>query len=829
MRSDRILLLVVTFMLSAPFAFTQCALEHWSLQKRVEHSDLIVEGRIMAKQSVWDSDHQNIYTLNTIEVYRLFKGSIQSDTIKVVTLGGTVGLERHTAYPSLQLDVFEIGVLMLKNNTLKINDKAPLYEPSASAHSFIKYDLYEVRAYDIDQLYYSISYDLYQDIQQYTGREIQELSDFDPESKRKGVRPIANPVISSIDLDTVSAGTGTLLTITGSNFGIIRGNGKVGFKNADYGDGRYYYPPITESYASWSNSKIQVYVPTKAGTGKIQVITNFGDVGESSFDLNVKWAHSNVIYFNSQVDTQLYETQHVDLNGKGGYTWQMTTQFSSNTSAVNSFMRAMESWRCGSKINWIIGEDTTLDQTSDDGINIIRFDDLADNKLGVCWSRWSGCYNNTLGIYQWFVNELDIEFDSLYDWYYGTGTPTSNQMDFQSVAAHELGHGHQLSHVRDATKMMHYSIAPGEQKSDLHTFDLEGAGYVMHKDTSTAICKYGSVKALTISNCNITLPKVTFSLSDTVVCPGDSVTMANETTGNNLNFSWDFGNGYGSSNEGPHKVAFDSSGNKTVRLIVTNSFGSDTSTRQILVLPAVPASPLEIIGNDTGCLGQNYYSVDSVLNATNYAWAIPNGGGFIGSSLGRSVKVNWTDTGTRTLRVVSLGECGNSSPTIDTVFVQDEVISDFEWTADGLQVTFNATSTAAEEYSWDFGDGQGSALSNPVHNFPDKGTYTVRLVSVNSCGSDTVEYTMELSFRLGINDLKTRALIYPNPAAEGAVVTLLVGEGSRYAVLDMEGRLVHNGEIHLNAVTLPKLSAGLYVVRVDQQGSSGVYRLVIVP
>lgn len=54
-------------------------------------------------------------------------------------------------------------------------------------------------------------------------------------------------------------------------------------------------------------------------------------------------------------------------------------------------------------------------------------------------------------------------------------------------------------------------------------------------------------------------------------------------------------------------------------------------------------------------------------------------------------------------------------------------------------VSFSNTSqNNPTHYSWDFGDGTGSTLPNPGHQYQQSGTFTVSLVAGNSAGTDTL-------------------------------------------------------------------------------------------
>jgi hypothetical protein len=44
------------------------------LSEQITNSSQIVEGKVISKNSLWDINRQNIYTINTIEVYKSFKG-----------------------------------------------------------------------------------------------------------------------------------------------------------------------------------------------------------------------------------------------------------------------------------------------------------------------------------------------------------------------------------------------------------------------------------------------------------------------------------------------------------------------------------------------------------------------------------------------------------------------------------------------------------------------------------------------------------------------------------------------------------------------------------
>ena len=78
------------FALLTSNTLAQCMMIPLPLEQRVNQSELIVEGKVIAKQSYWDAKHQQIYTSNTVEVYKVLKGAITTDKIEVLTEGGIV-------------------------------------------------------------------------------------------------------------------------------------------------------------------------------------------------------------------------------------------------------------------------------------------------------------------------------------------------------------------------------------------------------------------------------------------------------------------------------------------------------------------------------------------------------------------------------------------------------------------------------------------------------------------------------------------------------------------------------------------------------------------
>lgn len=494
--TSKIIAIAFCISLSSTIAIAQQGmLSKVSLENQVASSTLIVEGKVISKKSYWDVNYQNIFTVNEIEVYKVFKGQSLT-TIEVVTPGGMVGYQAEQVSPSLGLAIKDIGVFMLYENDKLLTSDAESdftkFRPYSGIQGFYRYNIIKNTAVNSFNIKEGIP-NFYQELETLTGMNKIDLTNFDITTFTESNSVLA-VAITSILPTTATGGTATVLTITGTGFGATKGT--VGFSNADDG-GATYSLALDSQVLTWVDTEITVEVPTKAGTGDVAVF-HFDDATSdvSSETLTIDYSESTAI---ADVGSGLeaFEVRHNDDNASGGYTWNMFTGFDADAPAKASFMRALETWRCETGVNWVIGTTTSVDVIADDGVNVIRYDigtELPVGVLGRCTSRFSGC-SSPGGVPPWFwyVYELDIVFNDATDWEYGPALAAGSKVDFESVAVHELGHGHQLAHRIAVGEVMHYSIASAFNIRTLSTEEITGATHVQMRSTSTAVCGTSSM------------------------------------------------------------------------------------------------------------------------------------------------------------------------------------------------------------------------------------------------------------------------------------------------------------------------------------------------
>lgn len=610
--------LAFTFLFITIDVSAQCLIKHIPLNNKISNATHVIEGRVIDKVSFWDANNKNIYTRNKIEVYKIFKGAVQGNYIEIISEGGTIGNDMETVEPSLQLKIGETGIFACNYTSVNVpfshTSSIPQFDAFASVQGFIKYDLTTLQASAPFETYSDISTVLYPSITSITNNNYQTVKkvNFTPSQVNQFQ---SGTSITSISPTTATAGTKTQLTIVGSLFGSTQGSGYVEFADNNSG-GSSFYQPLASQYLYWDDDTIIVEIPSRAGTGAVKV-TQSG-TATSSQTLTLSYSQLNVTFDDGGGD-DAYMPDHVNDNSSGGYTFQMYTGFDGNASAKASFLRALDTWRCNTGVNWTNGSTTAIDAIASDGVNVVRFDiggELPGGVLGRCTSRWSGCGSPL----KWYVTELDVVFDDGTSWEYGPALPDFTDYDFETVAVHELGHGHQLGHVISPGAIMHYSISNGSSNRSLGVNDLAGGNYVQSQSTAANACGPGAMTNYTCGSA----PVANFSASSTSTCSGSAITFTDLSTNTPTSWSWVFQGGTPStSTQQNPSITYNTPGVYNVTLTATNASGSDAEIKIGYI--SIGCSQLKSYqcGTTLPSLYTTLYAV-KIQGVTNYEYRISN-------------------------------------------------------------------------------------------------------------------------------------------------------------------------------------------------------------
>ena len=279
-----------------------------------------------------------------------------------------------------------------------------------------------------------------------------------------------------------------------------------------------------------------------------------------------------------------------------------------------------------------------------------------------------------------------------------------------------------------------------------HVYNTAGTYQVMLIGVSPEGCPDTTVQDVVVYE----LPTPSFTMNVDNGCGPLPINFINTSVGQDVEYSWDFGNGQTSTLTNPGVITFQQGVFDTsyvVTLDVTNRCGTVSFTDTVFV----QATPVAIMGADnlSGCtpLPVNFTNF-STGNATSYLWDFGNGN-ISTDSIPTTQFFTTVDTITiYTVTLTASNACGSDSETIDITVDPGSVNAFFTPdTTIGCQpftVSFTSLASANSTVSWDFGE--GNTLAGPTanagvitHTFDTAGVFTVTQYVSNYCGIDTFD------------------------------------------------------------------------------------------
>ncbi len=454
--------LISILVIQVVFGFSQND-KKTSIQDCLLKSDIVVEAEIVGNHSFWDLQHRNIYTAFELKIITPLAGYSDKNP-KLLLKGGKVDDILQIVSTSPKLEIGDKGIFMLQKLTAQnkiSNNTDDFYLLHNSEYSFIFLgdENQRVESADLN----GFIDDTLSEIERISGKKIKNNISAPVLKSAKSTQNI-----TGFTPKTVTAGTGTTLTINGEGFGNLQEESLVWFTNAD--NPYQIFSNSDFKILSWSNTQIQMVVPPEAATGKI-IVEIDGIKAESSEKLTVKY---NVIQQNYK---PVYLT---NKNNKGGYTFHLHGNVNSYSGAKEIIENSIKNWICATSVPWEIGNTLNIEPGSDD-ICSIQFGDL------------SGTGGETLGQASYFLesagssdpneyvlSEVDIVFSNAENWCFDNSNISQQQIDFASVVLHELGHAHLIGHVNEINDLMHFSLSNGKTR-DVGQNNVLCGEYIVNK------------------------------------------------------------------------------------------------------------------------------------------------------------------------------------------------------------------------------------------------------------------------------------------------------------------------------------------------------------
>jgi len=166
-----------------------------NFKERTSSADVIVEGKVISKQSFWDNNRRSIYTENKIQVFKIFKGLREQTHLTVITKGGVVGNDFQLIPHSHQLGESTEGVFFLE----RLDDE--MYKMAYTNTPLLHYEVDGNCFKAVDgQRVYTNPKDLYVQLELATGKSYAAISLNTIESSIKAWLDETLSIVSQTDI-----------------------------------------------------------------------------------------------------------------------------------------------------------------------------------------------------------------------------------------------------------------------------------------------------------------------------------------------------------------------------------------------------------------------------------------------------------------------------------------------------------------------------------------------------------------------------------------------------------------------------------------------------
>ena len=276
-----------------------------------------------------------------------------------------------------------------------------------------------------------------------------------------------------------------------------------------------------------------------------------------------------------------------------------------------------------------------------------------------------------------------------------------------------------------------WSFGDGTTSSDqnpTHNFPTFGQYTVSLVSSNADGCKDSVGQVINV----FPLPQTSFTIDP--VCLGSQAQFNNtsQIPNGTLSYLWDFGDGASSSAINP-KHTYLSAGTYTVTLVGTSDNDCSTSSEKQLFIYEQPSAFFSVadICGDSAAIFMNGSTGTGLL----YEWDFGDGK----TSALENPTHQYNSSGTYQVKLSA--STGNSCKDIFTKNVTIHPLPSvnfvFDNACDTTSITFENLSgivSGSVSYSWDFGDGKTSDVSEPSHIYPSSGTYPVTLTATSDQG-----------------------------------------------------------------------------------------------
>jgi len=234
------------------------------------------------------------------------------------------------------------------------------------------------------------------------------------------------------------------------------------------------------------------------------------------------------------------------------------------------------------------------------------------------------------------------------------------------------------------------------------------------------------------------LPDASFEPAAYSGCVPFEIELYNSSQGT-IFYEWNFGDGNTSIEESPKHI-YNEIGTYEVTLIATDINGcfNDTTLSNIIVHPKAEAA-FEFERTSLCGLPAQINFENQSSGATGYTWNFGNGL----TTPNTNPSNVYTEAGDYFVELIATNQFSCADTVLQDLTIYPEPEANFEVEdqegCEPMEVTFRNTSTASNNFYWDFGNGNISEEENPIELYQENGLYDVQLiVSIDDACFDTL-------------------------------------------------------------------------------------------
>jgi len=286
----------------------------------------------------------------------------------------------------------------------------------------------------------------------------------------------------------------------------------------------------------------------------------------------------------------------------------------------------------------------------------------------------------------------------------------------------------------------------------IHTFLNAGAEDVTYAITLTVFNSFGCSESTSGQVEVSAQPQASFDVSPFIqTWPESTVQLGNITVGGNPSFSWNFGDGSGSSDANPGSHTYSNWGTYTIQLQAMNGGCSNVDEQEVIILPPTPL--VDFLGPAEGCAPLTVQFTNLSESIASSLWQFGDGG----TANATNPVYTYYQPGTYTVTLTVAGLDGSTQSMVQEYIIRvyPRAIAVFTVTPNQVAVPSQPIyclnlSQHANQYTWYFGDGNTSNAVNPIHYYQGEGVYSVTLIANNQYNCpDTMHVVDAVHTRIG--------------------------------------------------------------------------------